>query len=513
MTTGTGLGYGVAGGYGSLALPFQAFITAFRPVGIGISGVGGYYSLGSGLPALGGYGTGGIEYGSLEMLAGLVTDDVIYQAIADTAPEATIMWSRITDKVAPIATFVTSSAKLIKTQDDQKVSATAFLGAYVATLNKTQADQTLSASGSTGFIRGTLAVTQASQILVASAGAPTTWNQADATNISLSSGNLIASTTSATAGGVRSSTPNSGAKRYVEIKATSAKSGERIGFANALWSETTALGSDSNSLGIEPNGNVWFKGAIIGTTTPWTAGSTLCLADDDTTQTIWARVNGGVWDDRVGTVSGSQAIGTTGPIVHGPASAQVTATSNLTVPGLTVTDTIWPRSGNVTLLATANAGTLTMIVGGTAVHGSGTSNIAYSSTSDNVVAALSTLVYTAGSIAGADVLTITVQDQVGAANTMTVPITVSPQADPATGVGGFPYAGIGAGPLFVAYSAAVSAASVTADFGATTFGFSVPQGYLAWAGNAASGPPSGAFVVTASAETASSITLTWTPLS
>ena len=39
MTVGTGLAYGVAGGYGSLMLPFQAFVKAYRPRGGGIAGV------------------------------------------------------------------------------------------------------------------------------------------------------------------------------------------------------------------------------------------------------------------------------------------------------------------------------------------------------------------------------------------------------------------------------------------------------------------------------------------
>lgn len=33
---GPGLGYGLAGGYGSLAIPMQSFVHAFRPVGAGI---------------------------------------------------------------------------------------------------------------------------------------------------------------------------------------------------------------------------------------------------------------------------------------------------------------------------------------------------------------------------------------------------------------------------------------------------------------------------------------------
>ncbi len=86
----TGVAYGLAGGWGSLGLPFQCFITAYRPVGSGIAAVAGW-----GGPA-GGYGQGTIEYASLEMVHGQVTDDDIYRAIADVLPAATIAWTRIT---------------------------------------------------------------------------------------------------------------------------------------------------------------------------------------------------------------------------------------------------------------------------------------------------------------------------------------------------------------------------------------------------------------------------------
>ena len=87
---GGGVGYGRAGGWGSLALPFQCFITAYRPVGSGIATVCGW-----GGPA-GGYGRGAIEYASLEMVQGQVTDADIYSAVANVLPVAVIGWTRIT---------------------------------------------------------------------------------------------------------------------------------------------------------------------------------------------------------------------------------------------------------------------------------------------------------------------------------------------------------------------------------------------------------------------------------
>lgn len=86
-----GMAYGSVGGWGSLSLPFQAFVTAYRPTGAGITSVCGWGD------ACGGYGTGTIEYASLDMIAGRVTDTDIYHAIAAVIPAATICWTRISN--------------------------------------------------------------------------------------------------------------------------------------------------------------------------------------------------------------------------------------------------------------------------------------------------------------------------------------------------------------------------------------------------------------------------------
>lgn len=88
-------GYGMAGGYGSMLLPFQAFVTAFRPSGSGIPNVGGYGGTAGG-PGPGGYGVPSeIEYASLDMIQGAVTDADIYTAIDSVKPVGTILWTRI----------------------------------------------------------------------------------------------------------------------------------------------------------------------------------------------------------------------------------------------------------------------------------------------------------------------------------------------------------------------------------------------------------------------------------
>jgi len=79
-----GCGYGVAGGWGDLGLPFQFFITVYRPLGGGIAN-------------LAGYGTGGIPVrGSLAMETNQLSDLDLLAAIPALLPAGTIAWARVT---------------------------------------------------------------------------------------------------------------------------------------------------------------------------------------------------------------------------------------------------------------------------------------------------------------------------------------------------------------------------------------------------------------------------------
>ena len=91
---GPGLAYGGVGSYGSMSIPFQAFVIAYRPFGVGIPGVPGYST-----PNWG-YGLGG-EYASIADISGSATDADIYAAIESVRPAATIIWTRITNLTAP----------------------------------------------------------------------------------------------------------------------------------------------------------------------------------------------------------------------------------------------------------------------------------------------------------------------------------------------------------------------------------------------------------------------------
>jgi hypothetical protein len=89
--TAGGVAYGVAGGWGSLRLPFQFFVTAYRPISVGIGSVSGW-TCGNG-----GYGQGSLEYASLAMMQSQVTDTDIRSAITDVLPVGVLAWTRISN--------------------------------------------------------------------------------------------------------------------------------------------------------------------------------------------------------------------------------------------------------------------------------------------------------------------------------------------------------------------------------------------------------------------------------
>lgn len=84
------IGYGAAGAYGSLLMPYQCFVIAYRPLGTGIPSVAGY-----GI-STGGYGQASqAEWASLSMIQGGVADADIYAAIEATRPAGTTVWTNI----------------------------------------------------------------------------------------------------------------------------------------------------------------------------------------------------------------------------------------------------------------------------------------------------------------------------------------------------------------------------------------------------------------------------------
>lgn len=85
------LGYGTCGGYGSLQLPYQLFVTAYRPDAMPASHAGGY-NLGPG-----GYGVAPMAWIAAGDNPGLLTDSEIYAAIVDALPLNAVAWTRLED--------------------------------------------------------------------------------------------------------------------------------------------------------------------------------------------------------------------------------------------------------------------------------------------------------------------------------------------------------------------------------------------------------------------------------
>jgi hypothetical protein len=83
-------GYGAAGGYGSLLLPRQAFVIAYRQPNTGVPLVAGY-----GI-STGAYSTPSrAEYASINDVRARVVDEQIYAAIERVRPAATVIWVNI----------------------------------------------------------------------------------------------------------------------------------------------------------------------------------------------------------------------------------------------------------------------------------------------------------------------------------------------------------------------------------------------------------------------------------
>ncbi|MBU6419062.1 MAG: hypothetical protein KGQ79_04965 [Proteobacteria bacterium] len=85
------MGYGVAGGYGSLTMPYQFLLTVYRPNNLPASHAGGY-GVGPG-----GYDEAPIFYASAAELAGNVSDAEIYNTVASVIPTSSIAWTKITN--------------------------------------------------------------------------------------------------------------------------------------------------------------------------------------------------------------------------------------------------------------------------------------------------------------------------------------------------------------------------------------------------------------------------------
>jgi hypothetical protein len=85
------LGYGLAGGYGSMLIPYQFFVRAFRPDSLPVSHASGY-GVGPG-----GYNTAPAFYAETSEFQGNISDVEIYASVAAVVPTAGVAWMNISN--------------------------------------------------------------------------------------------------------------------------------------------------------------------------------------------------------------------------------------------------------------------------------------------------------------------------------------------------------------------------------------------------------------------------------
>jgi len=83
-----GLAWNTTGGWGSLSMPFQAFVTVYNTPNVGIATVQPWNGDA-------GWSSPTLAYADLQDAANTLTNDAIYAAIADVMPAATIAWTQI----------------------------------------------------------------------------------------------------------------------------------------------------------------------------------------------------------------------------------------------------------------------------------------------------------------------------------------------------------------------------------------------------------------------------------
>jgi hypothetical protein len=93
------MAYGCVGCYGSLALPYQLFVTAVQPAGAGVPNVGGY-----GVGPIG-YGVAG-EYIDQSLVTGAITANDIYATVARTVAAGVTAWTDVVGAFPPAPELV-----------------------------------------------------------------------------------------------------------------------------------------------------------------------------------------------------------------------------------------------------------------------------------------------------------------------------------------------------------------------------------------------------------------------
>lgn len=85
------MGYGLAGGYGSMTIPYQFFVRAYRPNSLPVSNASGYVT------GPGGYNAAPAFYADTTDFQGNINDAEIYANVASVVPTTSIAWTNISN--------------------------------------------------------------------------------------------------------------------------------------------------------------------------------------------------------------------------------------------------------------------------------------------------------------------------------------------------------------------------------------------------------------------------------
>jgi hypothetical protein len=142
----------------------------------------------------------------------------------------------------------------------------------------------------------------------------TTWNPADLSNVTLSNGNLTA-TTSNSAAGVRSTTSKNSGTWYYEVTNLT-NLGLAVGVADSTWTESSPPGeSDAKGSSYQGNGPIWANSGVAGVGASYTTNDVISIAVDVTHTLIYFAKNG-VWQNSANPVLGTGGVNyvTTNPV-------------------------------------------------------------------------------------------------------------------------------------------------------------------------------------------------------
>lgn len=285
--------------------PWSAFLVALKPIP---PATGGVTASPSGVAATGSVGQVSVTTAAIVSTTGVAGTGAVGQATVTAKANVSATGVSGTGAVGQVGVAIVTGAAATG------VAATGSVGQVTVSAKANVTTTGVAATGAVGqvtvvgkavvSVTGVAAQGSVGQLTVASGA---TLNPADKKNglLTLSNGNLTA--TSTDSGGnnwVRSTTSQTG-KRYVEFKVDTYAASHAFGISDL--SAITYVGADAHSFGLYGNG----FGGINGTFPDWgggagtpyntfTTGDTVCMAVDLTAKKVWWKINAGGWNGGFG---------------------------------------------------------------------------------------------------------------------------------------------------------------------------------------------------------------------